>query len=491
MASRDHTLPPPSATSNSEAAPALAAALPFLVAAVVYLVAMLAGANLLTDPDCYWHVAVGRWIVEHGAVPTTDPFSFTFAGAHWIAKEWLSQLLYYGAYQLAGWTGMAVIAAAAAALAFGLLAHQLEKTLAPVAVLLLIAAAFVLVTPHLTARPHALALPVMVAWTAGLVAAVDRRRAPSLWLLPLMVLWANLHGGFTLGFVLVGATGLDAVWSASAAERKSLAFTWIRFGILTLVAACITPYGPESILVTGRILGMGGTLHFITEWRPQDFGHLAPFEILLLLGIGFSLWRGLTLPPARILTILGLVHLALSAERNNELVGLLVPLFLAAPLAAQFPSARSAPGRNAGARPMLVAAILAALVPATAGAAALIAMRPPAVITPSAALAALRAATNGPVFNAYDFGGYLIASGVPTFIDGRTELYGADFVQRYGAAVTLADPALLETLLAEHHVAATLLQAGMPAIAWLDRMPGWQRLYADDVGVVHIRTTAP
>lgn len=456
------------------------------VACVVYLVALLAGANLLNDPDCYWHLAVGRWIVEHGTVPTSDPFSFTFTGEHWIAKEWLSQVLYAGAYGLAGWTGTAILAAGAAALAFGLLTRFLEAKLSPIATLLLVAAAFVLVTPHLTARPHALALPVMVAWTGCLVAAVDRRRAPSLWLLPLMVLWANLHGGFTLGLLLVGAAGLDAVWSAPAPERKPVAFAWIRFALLALLAACITPYGPESILVTGRILGMGHALQFITEWRPQDFGQVGIFEIVLMGGLGFALYRGFRLPPIRILIVLGLLHMALSAGRNTELVGLLLPLFLAAPLAAQFPGMR-APASPASRLNPLVLGLLAALVPATAGLAAITDIRPPASITPTAAVEALRKATTGPVLNAYDFGGYLIANGIPTFIDGRTELYGADFMRRYGNAVSLADLPGLEKLLAEYHITGTLLQTGMPAIDWLDRMPGWKKVYADDIATVHVK----
>jgi hypothetical protein len=456
-----------------------------VVALVVYAVLLLSATKLLNDPDSYWHVVVGRWIVAHGWVPTADPFSFTFAGKPWIAKEWLSQLLYAGAYGLAGWTGMAILAAAATALAFALLAHWLERSLAPLAVPILLAGSFILVAPHLTARPHVLALPVMVAWTGGLVAAADERRVPSLWLLPLMALWANLHGGFTFGLVLVAAAGLDAVFSAPKAERKRLAFAWARFLVLALVAACVTPYGPESILVTGRILGMGDALRFIGEWKPQDFGHVGSFEILLLLAIGLALHRGFTLPPFRILTILGLLHLALSANRNTELMGLLAPLFLAGPLAAQVPSLRAAgPAR---ANPALAALIVATLVPVTAALAAVTAPSPPVTITPAAALDALRKATNGPVLNAYDFGGYLIANGVPTFIDGRTELYGADFLRRYENAVMLADPAGLETLLAGHHIAATLLQTGMPAIAWLDRMPGWKRLYADDVAVVHVK----
>src|SRR5581483_11962676 len=195
---------------NRTALPATAL-MPWLVAAGFYVVTLLVGEKLLTDPDSYWHLVVGNWIVGHRAFPVTDPFSFTFNGQPWIAKEWLSQVLYAGAHGLLGWTGMAGLAAAAVAVAFGLLTRFLLDHIRPLPVLVFVAAAFMLTAPHLVARPHALALPVMVAWAGLLVRANDRGRTPSLWLLPLMTLWANLHGGFTLGLLLTGAIGLDAI----------------------------------------------------------------------------------------------------------------------------------------------------------------------------------------------------------------------------------------------------------------------------------------
>ena len=80
------------------------AVMPWLVGVGIYaLLALLAG-RLLNDPDSYWHIAVGRWIVEHGAVPHADPFSHTMPGAHWIAFEWLSEVLYATAFGVAGWS---------------------------------------------------------------------------------------------------------------------------------------------------------------------------------------------------------------------------------------------------------------------------------------------------------------------------------------------------------------------------------------------------
>src|SRR4051794_7908420 len=75
---------------------------------------------LLTDPDTYWHVVVGRQIWEAGSLPQRDQFSWTFEGQRWIAKEWLSQLMLFAAYYFASWRGVSLIAAAALGLAYAL-----------------------------------------------------------------------------------------------------------------------------------------------------------------------------------------------------------------------------------------------------------------------------------------------------------------------------------------------------------------------------------
>ncbi|MBV8841121.1 MAG: hypothetical protein JO000_31675 [Alphaproteobacteria bacterium] len=448
--------------------------MPWLVAAGAYLVLLPVGSRLLNDADVYTHLVVGRSILANRAFPHVDTFSATFAGEPWIAKEWLSQLIYTGAYSLGGWSAMAMLAAAATAAALGLLAHALLKKLEPLAALSLTLAALVLAAPHLVARPHALALPLMVAWTAGLIRAVDERRAPSFWLLPLMLAWANLHGGFTLGLALIAPFAIEGVWQ----DRKT-AQRWIGFGVAAALTACITPYGPESILVTHRILGLGDALDLVVEWRPQDFSRLAGFEVLLLGGIGLALSRGVTLSPLRILVLLGLLHLALAHVRNAEILGLLGPLLLGKPRE----DARAAPPLPL----MLRGVVLASLAAASVFFGTMHPVAPGASITPSAALAAIEKAKAGPVLNDYGFGGYLLSQGVAPFIDGRTELYGGAFTARHHRAVTLANLPDFLALLDEYNIGATLLAPSRPAVALLDRLPGWERLYADNIAVVHVR----
>jgi hypothetical protein len=329
----------------------------------------------------------------------------------------------------------------------------------------------------------------MVAWVAGLTRAADGKRAPSLWLLPLMVVWANLHGGFAFGIMMVGALGLDAIVASPPATRVRTAAHWVGFGLLALAAGCVTPYGWQSLLMTVRILGLGPALSIIGEWRAADFSHIGGLEIVLLLAFGAILWRGVTLSPVRIVILLGLIHMALSATRNGEIFGLVAPLIVARPLAAQIAAIRNAPRQAVSMRLFAgaTASLTALLVAVSVALASVMHYAPNQRITPAAAVAALKAADPGPVLNQYDFGGYLVYQGLPTFIDGRTELYGGAFFARYHNAVTLADLAGFDRLLDEYGIEATLLAPDTPAVAYLDRLPGWHRLYADTDAVVHLR----
>jgi hypothetical protein len=468
----------------------LPAVMPWLVAIAAYLLLMALAAQLLNDPDTYWHIAVGRLILDQQALPDSDPFSATMRGAHWIADEWLAQIAYALAYRLGGFAAVAALSAAAAAAAFGQLTRYLLQRWQPVPTTIAVLVALVLTAPHIVARPHVLALPVLVTFIAALIRAVDTARPPSWWLLPLMTLWANLHGSFIFGLAMTGLIAAEAIWLAPASSRARIARDWIAFGVLALVAACLNPYGPEMILATVRTLGLGQALSIINEWRPQDFTKLGPYEIIVLAGVGAALLCGVRLPPFRIVMLLGVLHLSLAQSRHADLVGLLAPLFVARPLAEQFAAlAANGPTPRPAGWPWLK--LTAALVLAAGAIAGSIAVRgtitPPAAITPTSALAAIG---RGPVLNSYEFGGYLDFVGVPPFIDGRADLYGEAFMMRYHRALSLEDIPDFLRLLDDYRIQTTLLAPATPAVGLLDRLPDWQRVYADGVAVVHARRGA-
>lgn len=463
------------------------AALPWLVSLGVYAVLLTLGQRLLSDPDSYSHIELGRWILAHRTLPASDAFSFSMHGAPWITFEWLSEVIYAGAYALSGWSGVVVVAAAAIALTFGLLTFFLLRELSPTQTLLMVIAAVILLAPHMLARPHVLVLPVMVIWAAALVRCMDRGGPPPYWALPLLVLWANLHGSGVLALGLIGPAVLEALLREERSGWPRVILRWLPFTALAIAASCLTPHGPEPLLMPLTTLGLGPALAWIAEWRPQDFGHIGGFELLLLAGI-FALSRGVTLPVVRSLVVIGLLHFALAQVRNADLLAMLAPLYLAAPLARTFggPTGDEAAGSSRG----LNLAALGVLIAMT-GAALARDVRPAPAITPQAAIAQAGLAKTGRVLNDYSFGGYLIFAGIPTFIDGRAELYGGRFIDRYNRALALVDLGDFLKLLDEYKIEATLLAPHTPATAMLDRLPQWQRVYSDDVAVVHKRRDTP
>lgn len=448
---------------------------------------LIRGASLLNDPDMFWQIKIGQWIVANHAVPFTDIYSFTRAGEPWMSSSWLSQVLFAQAFDLGGWAGVVILTAVAAAAAFALLAHVLCPFLPPLQAGVVVCAVLVLAMPHLLARPHVLAMPVMIAWASGLVSASGRGKVPSLSLLPLMVLWTNLHGGFVFGLALVGAFALDALWNADAAHRTRVALGWALFAAAALGASCLTPYGWGSLLAARNILGLGEALSLIVEWRPVDFSRVGAFEVCRLSLLGLALYRGVRLSPPRVLLAVGLLQMAMAHNRSVEIFAFLLPLVVAEPLSVQFAALRN----GSIARLPLPTLRLAVVALGLGGFAAVFTAShsyvPLAGKSLTGATQALKDHGARRVFNDYFFGGSLIAADVPVFIDGRTELYGERFVLAHHHAIQLQDVGKFLSLLDSYRIDATLLNPASPAVHLLDRLDGWRRVYGDGEAVVHMR----
>jgi hypothetical protein len=254
------------------------------------------------------------------------------------------------------------------------------------------------------------------------------------------------------------------------------------------MASCCTPYGWNALLASQKILELGSALPLILEWQPADFGHVGALEVCLLLGIGLALLRGIKLPPLRIALLLGLLHMALAQGRAAEILAMVAPLVLAAPLARQIGGSEiSNPDAAPPARGVLLTGVAVALLAATLVYSSVHRFAPHTRGSPVAAVAALKKLHLARVFNDYDFGGYLIANGVATFIDGRTELYGEKFFVDHNAASGLMEPENLFRLLEQYKIEATLMRTQSAATKLLDHIDGWQKVYADDIATIHVR----
>lgn len=462
------------------------------VGAGAYLLLFFIGDHLLRDSDTYWHIAVGQWIIDHAAMPYSDHYSFTRSGSPWMSNAWLSQVLYAKAYAHAGWAGPVALASLATAAALVILLNLIESCFEPVHRVLVALAALVVSSPHLLARPHVLALPFMVAWVGGLIRAVDQRSPPSWFLLPLMAIWANLHGSFVLGLALIAPVALEALWQSADGQRSAVAKQWSLFAVVALIASCCTPYLYDTPVAVARITSLGRVLtETVSEWRPADFSTFGPFEAGLLGLIGLALHRGVVLSLPRIALLLLLTHMALSHVRCVEAFAFLVPIAMARPLSDQIaPSVPKNRIETRASSPVSVMGVLAVI--ATSLTLTLVYTAHHNFVfdrthAPAAALNVLHQRQAARIFNDYQFGGFLIANGVPTFIDGRAELYGETFLMNYLRAVEGRSPNEIAGLLDEFHVDATLLAPDRPAAQLLDHMPGWTRVYADDIAIAHVR----
>jgi hypothetical protein len=470
--------------------------MPLCIGAILYLFFLGIGDIMLRDSDTLWQIKIGQWILENRALPTSDIYSFTRAGEPWISSSWLSQVLFALVYEPTNWSGVVILTSLAIGATAAIFVHLLEPYLEPVRAFLLVTPLLFMAMGHFLARPHMLALPVMVAFVGGLLAAADRRSAPSWLLLPLMALWANLHGGFVMGLALIGAIGLDALASADRKDRLALAARWAMFGFAALLASCCTPYGWNTPLASTKILSLGKLLSLIWEWMPADFSSLDLFGASLLGLIAIGYYSGVVLSWTRILLLLGLVWAALNHVRNIEAFALLTPLVLAKPFAEHFGVTRAAALRTADARSSLALSAIAALVIVAAGWSITRTYATPtryAFIgnqSPAAAVDVLERRHAQRIFSTAPIGGYLITRNIKTFIDGRAELYGEKFVMDYFDAVEGKNVETLLRLLDTYRIDATLLNTTIPAARIMDHLPGWKRLYADDVAVVHVRDDA-
>jgi hypothetical protein len=474
-------------------------AAPLLVGLAAYAIAVAAAMKLLNDGDTLSHIALGRWIIAHHALPFNDPFTYTLPGHSWVPHEWLAEIVFAAIWRSLGWGGIVSATAGAIGATFALLTRALQSSLGPRRAVIGAALAFLLSEGHLLARPHVLALPLLVIWMAGLVRARDEDRVPSRALLPVMVLWCNLHGGFVVGLLFAALLAAEAVLDAAGVARPQVARGWGGFLGLAGLSALVSPNGISAILLPFRMVQMNFALSSITEWHSADFSGFDPLLLWIGLAVagGFSL--GLRLPWPRILMVLLLLYLALSHVRNEELLGIIAPLLVAAPLARQLAStAAPAPTvtaqdfrRRSMSAPLILAATIVPGLVATAATLDRRGLDPPGSVAPAAAVrAAQDAGLGGRVFNSVRFGGYLIFIGIPTFVDGRTDLFGDAFLERYVAAASAVGEALPD-LLDRYAVGWTLLEPQSPAVSLLDHLPGWERLYADAHAVVHRRQPPP
>jgi hypothetical protein len=448
------------------------------------------------DPGSLWHIKVGEIILNTG-MPQTDPFSYTFEGRAWVPQQWGAEILMAITHRIGGLDSLLMVFATLVAALYTLIFRKaLQAGMGPVLAGLMVLVCLVVGAFHYFVRPHMFTIGFL-AWTMISIVDYERGRCTS-WrlvgLIPLYVLWTNLHGGvlggtITLGMAVAGWGLLflrsRLVKSKSTSQNPDTAtsnidpnqseeLTPIRnwrtaFLLCGIVIACglapfINPHGMEMIRIWQRIVTSKVLPQVVHEHQP-----LKPSEPLgqAIIGLGafyLILLAGTFSRKPRVTWLIPLVWLALSFKgiRQGPLFAItaviamvdLWPYTIWHRLLVKYGDGSLARSPDYSPRPLLAPFLVPVIAVLVAFCLELSHTPAPLVGSGWARLDPefVPVDMNGPIeeyashvppgthiFNDANLGGYLIyhAPSLKIFMDDRCELYGDDWIERYADTLIL------------------------------------------------------
>jgi hypothetical protein len=488
---------------------------------VLLLISLSTGSlarRLLGDGGTGWHIRTGQLILSTHIIPHSDPFSVSTIDRSWYAWEWLYDGVLAGFYNVGGLNGVVFFAAGLIAASFAVLFRLLLRrgTSMPVAVLLLLLAVSAS-TIHFFARPHVASWILTVCWFALLDDSERTGETRRLWWLPLlMLLWVNVHGGFLVGFVLLGiycATAsrelLNPARRLQRIPSRARTLAWV--SVLSAAATFVNPYGYRLHLHIYRYLTNRFLIDHIDEFLSPNFHGIAQtcFAVILMITLAAVVVSPRRPRFSEVLIVLFAAYTALFASRNIPVAAMLLVLVSGPMISIALQSGAGnaqipARVRSAFLREESFAARMARMEFSLRGHGlplAVIAMGswiclhngqlagkpilnaafdPKRFPVGSVDFLVHRGITE-PIFSTDAWGGYLIYRLYPqgrVVVDDRHDLYGEDFLKRY-LKILRVEPGWEEALAGMH--ADWVLAPHGSALANILRLAGgWRAMYEDE-----------
>lgn len=446
--------------------------LAFAIAVLLIPAALGSSTTIFNDGDVSWHIATGQWILDHRAIPSADPFSFTWAGQPWVPIEWLAEVAMAGAYRLAGYSGISALVTLALIVLHALIFLNAARFVRPFAAVGIVVAMDVVLIPMMLARPHLIAWALVAGWTWLMLRAREAERAPPLAAALLMIVWANLHGSFVMGLAIAAAFALEAL--LASADKARVVRSWGSFGLACAAAVSINANGLDGLLHPFGIASLE-MLPLIDEWKPSNPAVTPYFFAVLAGALVLILLKRPRLHWVRWLMLGGLLVMAMLQVRHQAILAIVAAMIV--------PSGFSPDRQSIGRRQIAMAAV------------ALVAVRAVLPLAPAEneanpwrLIAQVPPELRGePVLNGYAMGGPLILSGIRPYVDGRGDMYGDALVVDY-KRITDGDQAALDAAVAHWNIRwAILPRRYARLLAVLDRRPEWRRIASGEAGVIYLR----
>jgi len=246
----------------------------FIVVAVFGIILMIVIVQPL-DGDTWWHLRAGEVTLNQGKPLTIDTFSYTKFGQSWASHGWLTELWLYSMYLVGGFTALTIWIALMALLVVTIIFFQMEGP--PVYRVVLSLFVALLLLPFLKARPQMTSLVffILTFWILHLFR--TQKRDLIVWLIPIFILWANFHGGFVAGFLIILITligdSIGRIFNepGSSHLNRSQTLKLIVVLLLCAIAVMIHPLGIKVWTTLYNTMQVGGERALIVEWASPDF----------------------------------------------------------------------------------------------------------------------------------------------------------------------------------------------------------------------------
>jgi hypothetical protein len=470
--------------------------------ALVLLLGLLAmTARNAVDPDLWWHLRTGQWIVETGHVPHSDPFSFTRTGHAWVSHEWLSEVAFYELWKHCGAAALIVFSAIVTTTGFMLLYLRCPGKRHWAAAATVVGA--LASAPSWGVRPQmfTFTLASLLLW---LVETGEGRPKRLLWIPPLFLLWLNLHAGFALGPALLLAYGVGLILESAIGETPWQQVRPIVLRVLLLLLACLAlvplnPSGAQLYRYPFDTLRSPGMRSFIVEWFSPNFHDWLYRSFLLVwLLLLTTLSASRARPKGRVIVPLLLTSFAvLDAVRHIPIFVLVaIPVIAAALTVASGASVVQPRPGSSRLRPLFNGAVVILIAVFALARWAILARNQNAREAeqfPAKAVAFLRSGDYPQrVFVYYDWGGYAFWKLYPeyrVFVDGRADLYGDDLLHQFQTVVQLRNG--WRDVLDRWNVQVVLIPPTCAAAQALLLDPQWYVAFSDPKATVLIRRHPP
>lgn len=465
-----------------------------VVFGVVLVTGLLAGRQaFLGDPGTYWHLRLGRDILQTDQLPRADTLTSTRLGTPWVDQSWAFDVLLATIVNRWGWPGAVAATALGLAWIYAFLTLGLRKDGFPALVAGVVGVlAAGMGAIHFLTRPHLFTFALVLA-TQRLCRGFHEKGGRAIWLVPpIVAVWANLHGGFLAGPIIVATAVLGHV-STGVRDLEAIRRTRVLMTVflLTLAAPLLNPYGPGLYRHVHSVLSGSQVTDLIDEYQPSPFGdpkaRVLEWVILALVALPVVSRR----KPSRYDLVQTLVwlHFALVSIRHAPLFAFAVAPALAALLTGLLTgSDEPGPPPTLSVWPGLVS--IAVLFAAAGGVPT---AGPDPQKWPLDALPTLNAQpTSLRLFHEQDWGGLIEAECVPrrlAYLDDRFELWGREPILEYIDVLT-GGPAW-DKVLERDAIELVWLKPDRGLARRLLADPAWNVLYRDKVSVLLRRVGRP